>query len=189
MKKIKIAVDVDNVLSDFTTMFVKDFKKRTGLDLKKEDLTDWNYTECIKKIYKDFDENVSKEIIRNEENIKNLKMIEGAEESFKEICKNPNVEVRIITAVTPSLHKTRREWLERYFEKEEYELFFEYKKEKIEFDYIIDDALHNLNGAATKIPIENCICIEHLYNKNDIYPTFKSLKAAIDYIIKKENLA
>ena len=51
MRKIRIGIDVDNVILDFSEKFVKEFNKKTGKNLTRGELTKWNLKDVVDELY------------------------------------------------------------------------------------------------------------------------------------------
>lgn len=193
MRKIRIGIDVDNVIVDFSERFVEEFNKLTGKNLTRNELTKWNLKDVVDELYVDeIDGEIANEILISGILMHNMPYKESARETLLEMNKNKFIEIVIITALHKELIPLREQWFKEEFPDMEYELHFEINKSKIHLqnpiDYLIDDGIHNLDDLSKYIPKENCLCIEEPYNINSEYNTFKTLKDAYDYILAKENI-
>lgn len=193
MRKIRIGIDVDNVIVDFSERFVEEFNKLTGKNLTRNELTKWNLKDVVDELYVDeINGEIANEILINGTLMHNMPFKETAKETLLEMSKNKSVEIVIITALHEELIPLRKQWFKEEFPNMAYELHFETTKSNIHLenpiDYLIDDGLHNLDDLSRYIPKENCICIEEPYNLGSSYTTFKTLKDAYEYILLKENL-
>lgn len=193
MKKIRIGIDVDNVIVDFSERFVEEFNRLTGKNLTRNELTKWNLKDVVDELYVDeINGEIANEILINGTLMHNMPYKESAKETLLEMSKNKSVEIVIITALHEELIPLRKQWFKEEFPNMAYELHFETTKSNIHLenpiDYLIDDGLHNLDDLSRYIPKENCICIEEPYNLDSSYTTFKTLKDAYEYILLKENL-
>lgn len=193
MRKVRIGIDVDNVIIDFSQKFVDEFNKQTGKNLNRNQINKWNLKDVVDEVYNnEIDGEIANRIIRSEAIMKDLPFKELAKETLFKMSENNNVEIVIITALHKELIPLRRIWFEEEFKNLKYELHFEMNKSNIQsynpIDYLIDDGIHNLDELSNHIPVENCICIEEPYNTGSKYVTVKNLQEAYEYILKKENL-
>lgn len=193
MKKIRIGIDVDNVIVDFSQRFVEEFNELTGKNLGREEITKWDLKEVVDELYKnEIYGEIANEILIKGNLIRNMPYKEFAKETLVEMGKNELIEIVIITALHKELIYLRKQWFKEEFPDMKYELHFETKKSKIHLenpiDYLIDDGIHNLDDLSMYIPKENCICIEEPYNIGCDYIKVKTLKDAYEYILNKENL-
>lgn len=192
-KKIRVGIDVDNVIVDFTSRFTEEFNKITGKTLNRNDLHKWNLKDVINELYNgEIDGEISNELLFSGVLFDDLRFKDNAKEALDRMNLNQSIDIVIITALDESLKEKRINWFKEELPHIKCELHFESKKstvhEKKPIDYLIDDGLHNLDELSKYIPIENCLCIEEPYNKSSIYPRFKNLEEAYNYILKKENL-
>lgn len=193
MKKIRIGIDVDNVIVDFSKRFVEEFNKLTGKSLSRNEINKWNLKDVIDELYvNEIDGQIANELLASGVLMHNMSYKETAKETLIKMSKNELVEIVIITALQKELIYLRKQWFKEEFPDMNYELHFEANKSKIHLenpiDYLIDDGVHNLDDLSMYIPKENCICIEEPYNKDCGYIRVKTLKDAYEYILNKENL-
>lgn len=185
-KKIIVGFDADNVLLDFTSKFIEMFNKVSDKKIKKEHLTEWNFINCVNKLYGEKYCNLAKQIIDSVEFTENLTLKKNVYKSFKAICNDPYIKVLIVTALPIDLIPHRENCFNRLFKGLNYKVIYEKNKEKISLNYIVDDGVHNLDSLSKKIPKENCLCIKELYNKDCNYNSFDDIRGAIQYIYNKE---
>lgn len=186
---IRIGIDVDNVMADFTGGFIESFNRRTGKNLKREDLLLWNFKDAINELYKgEIDGNIANEILWDKNLAISLELRKGVKDIFNRICNHNEIQVVIVTALAEELIPGRNKWFKKHFNGLNFEIHYETDKEKIDMDYLIDDGVHNLDKLSNKISKDNCLCITHPYNINCNYPTFNTLEDAIYHILDKENL-
>lgn len=193
MKKIRIGIDVDNVIVDFSQRFVEEFNRLTGKSLTRNEITKWNLKDVVDELYvNEIDGQIANELLTSGILMQNMSYKETAKETLIKMSKNELVEIVIITALQKELIYLRKQWFKEEFPNMHYELHFESNKSKIHLenpiDYLIDDGLHNLDDLSKYIPKENCICIEEPYNLSCDYVRVKTLKDAYEYILSKENL-
>lgn len=190
-KKIRIGIDVDNVVLDFTERFIECFYEETGLLLTREEITNWNFKNYIDDKYKD-NKNICGEMVNemlfSVRLITNMKYKAKSRETIFDMAKNNKVEIVFITALSENLINIRKDWFANNFKDINYELHFESKKSNIQIDYLLDDGIHNLDELSKYIPKENCLCIKEPYNINSSYLNFDNLHDAYEYILNKENL-
>lgn len=190
-KKIRIGIDVDNVVLDFTERFIECFYEETGLLLTREKITNWNFKNYIDDKYKD-NKNICGEMVNemlfSEKLITNMKYKAKSRETIFDMAKNNKVEIVFITALSENLINIRKDWFANNFKDINYELHFESKKSNIQIDYLLDDGIHNLDELSKYISKENCLCIKEPYNINSSYLNFDNLHDAYEYILNKENL-
>lgn len=192
-KKIRIGVDVDNVIVDFSERFVEEFNKITGKKLTRNEITEWNIGNVVSRMYGDKKYgDIANEILVSENIMKRLSYKNNAKETLVEMSSNDLIEIVIITALNEELIPLREQWFKDEFPDIDYELHFEKNKSNIHLhspiDYLIDDGLHNLDDLSKYIPKENCICIKEPYNVDSSYVIFDTLKDAYEYIIIKEDM-
>lgn len=192
-KKIRIGIDVDNVIVDFSKKFVDEFNNVTGKNLSREDLTKWNLKDVVDELYNgEIDGEIANELLFSGVLMNNMEFKDTAKETLFEMHHNDLIEIVIITALHESLIEKRVQWFKEEFSDIDYELHFETKKSVVHknnpIDYLIDDGIHNLDELAEYIPRENCICIEEPYNIGSNYVTVKTLEDAYEYILNKEKI-
>lgn len=191
-RKIRVGIDVDNVIADFSEKFIEEFNRICGKNAVREDVTEWDVELQFSEIYKDVDKSLIKKIIYSPEMVEDINCKEFSKEVLLEMNKNESIEIVIITALHDEMIENRKLWFKKEFPELDCELHFEKIKSKVHLDnpidYMIDDGLHNLEDLSKYIPKENCICIDEPYNKNSEYITVKNLKEAYEYILEKENI-
>lgn len=189
-KKIRVGIDVDNVVLDFTESFIECFYNRTGITMNREEINDWNFKNYIDKKYQGkIDGEIANQMILSGEIISDMKYKLRSKEAIIAMNNNKNIEIVFITALHSDLIKVRENWFNKNLKGIDYELHFESKKSNIQVDYLIDDGVHNLDELVKYIPFENCLCIKEPYNKDSIYLNFDDLYDAYEYILNKEGLA
>ena len=190
-KKIRIGIDVDNVVLDFTGRFIECFYQETGFILDRNEIDDWNFKNYIDKKYQ-YDNNIKGDIVNemlfSGKLITDMKYKLRSREAILKMAKHNDIEIVFITALADELAHIRKSWFDENFNDISYELHFESKKSKIKIDYLIDDGVHNLDELSKYIPFENCLCIKEPYNNNSNYLKFDDLSDAYQYIIEKEKL-
>lgn len=188
-KKIRVGIDVDNVVLDFTEKFIEYFYKETGVKMNREEIDDWNFKNYINKKYQGkIDGEIANRILLSGKMLMNMKYKNKSKEAILDMNSNKNIELVFITSLHSHLRTIRKNWFKENLKDINYELHFESKKSNVQVDYLIDDALHNLDELSRYIPHKNCLCIREPYNKDSKYLSFDTLYDAYNYIRKKENL-
>lgn len=188
-KKIRIGIDVDNVVLDFTGRFIDCFYQETGFILDRDEIDDWDFQDYINRKYQNsIDKEIVNKMLFNGKLITDMEYKLRSREAILEMSKNNNIEIVFVTALEKELSHIRKAWFDENFKDIDYELHFETKKSNIKIDYLIDDGVHNLDELSKYIPFENCLCIKEPYNSNSIYLKFDDLYDAYKYILEKENL-
>lgn len=189
MKEIIIGIDVDNVVADFTKLFIYHFNSLTNETLKRSDLIDWNFKNAINDLYNGkIDGNIANQILLEDNFFSDLILKDNVIEGLLKISKNKNTKLKFVTALNPDKESIRTNWLKEKLKGIDYSVVYEHKKDKVEMDYLIDDGVHNLDMLKDIIGKDNCLCIAEPYNINCEYNRFNNLNEAISYILQKENL-
>ena len=189
-KKIRIGIDIDNVVLDFTGKFVECFEERTKIKLDRDEIDNWNIQDFINRKYNGkVSGNIFNEIHLEGVIVTDMNFKEKSKEALIEMHENKNIEIVFITALEEELAHIRKDWFKENLSNIiDYELHFETNKSKIKIDYLIDDGVHNLDELSQYIPFENCLCIKETYNKDCKYLKFSDLYNAYMYILNKEKL-
>lgn len=187
-KKLRIGIDIDNVVLDFSQKFVDCFYEDFNIKLDRNELDTWDIQTTIDKkfnnsMYKDL---VNKMLFSGRL-VTDMEYKPLSLETILDMNKNENIEIVFVTALEKELSHIRKAWFEENLKDVKYELHFEHNKSKIQMDYLIDDGVHNLDELSQHIPYENCLCILEPYNKDCKYNKFENLNEAYMYILEKEN--
>ncbi len=137
----RIAVDQDQVLADLLGEWIKRYNIDYNDTLTPEDIKCWNLckyvkSDCGRDIYN---------YLKDEDLYRNLEIIEDSQEVLYEISKK--YEIFIVTAAMemPSSFKGKYEWLRKHFDFiPSKNIVFCGDKSIVNADYLIDDAVHNL---------------------------------------------
>lgn len=186
-KKIRVGIDVDNVVLDFTGRFIDCFFKKTGIYIDRNDINTWNFKDYIDdKFAGKIDGGIVNEMLLTGELVTEMDYKLRSKEALIEMNNHNNIEIVFVTALHKDITHLRENWFKEHLNDLNYELHFESKKSKIKMDYLIDDGIHNLDELSKYIPTENCLCIKEPYNNQTIYPTFNDLYEAYEYILEQE---
>lgn len=188
MRKIRIGIDVDNVIANFNDLFIREFNRLSEDKLEEIQLTKWDFKERVSEIYNTnkYDELIDN-ILTSKEFFLDLELLGNARKVLEDLYYDEYIEPIIITAAPLDMKVYRDTWFKKNFKDLDFKIHYETDKKKIKVDYMIDDGLHNLDELSKVIGIENCLCIKSSYNSNEKYHTFNSLEEAIEYIRLKEN--
>lgn len=188
-KKIRVGIDVDNVVLDFTGRFIDCFFEKTGKYIDRNEINTWNFKDFVnEKFLGEIDGNIANEMLFSGELVTGMDYKLRSKEALIEMNNHNNIEIVFVTALHDDIIHIREAWFKENLNDINYELHFESKKSKIKMDYLIDDGLHNLDELSKHIPIKNCLCIKEPYNNQTIYPTFDDLYDAYEYILSQEGL-
>ncbi|EOU1990520.1 hypothetical protein C4D27_17440 [Clostridium perfringens] len=188
-EEIIVGIDVDNVIADFSKLFINNFQNLTNKSLCRNDLVKWNFKEAINDLYKgEIDGEVANHILSDEKFFSDLELKEGVLEALTKLSNNKNIKIIIVTAIENNMQSIRTKWLKDKLKDIDYSVAYEQKKDRVKMDYLIDDGIHNLDMLSSIISKDNCLCIAEPYNKSCEYNRFNTLNEAILYILKKEDL-
>ena len=157
-RKLKIAVDIDGVVSDFVGTFVPLVKERYGVELTHNDI----YVHDLFLVLGITEQEALELIIETLQ--RPICLIPGAAEALKKI--NEHNEVSFITARPPSTHEITTRWL--YKHKIRYHSLIWLKEgnkhlSEREFDIVIDDHLRELIGFHNKA--KYLVVFDHPWNQ------------------------
>lgn len=140
-----VAVDVDGVVADLHTEWLRLYNDDYGDKLRPEDITKWNIHELVKpecgeKIF---------DYLRRSDLYSKVPAVPGAREGVAEIRANGHRVVFVSSAVLGSLDQKFKWLIDNGFLKNkggkpESDLVFSHDKTLIKADMLIDDGLHNV---------------------------------------------
>ena len=144
MKKLRILVDIDDVLNDLLACWVKLLNKRYGLQADAEDLKIWN----VQGIYPSLTvEQVYQPMYENE-----IWQMLSPRPTSVEYLKKMMDDGHDLLIVTASVYQTipaKMDWLFAAFPFISWEnVIITRRKQLIQGDVLIDDGIHNLEGGA-----------------------------------------
>ena len=188
-KKIRIGIDIDNVVLDFTQKFIDCFYEDFNIKLDRDEIDSWDIQSSIdKKFNNSMEKDLVTKMLFSGRLVSDMEYKPLSLETILDMNKNTNIEIVFVTALEKELSHIRKAWFEENLKDVKYELHFEHVKSKIPMDYLIDDGVHNLDELSKHIPYDNCLCIIEPYNKDCRYKKFNNLKEAYIHILEKENL-
>jgi len=153
-RKLKIGIDIDNVISDTFSSYLEKFNKQFNTEIDYEELSDFYYFEKYSGIEKEKAEIFIETLGRDYEYHLSLSPYDEAIRVIKKWMRE-NVSIHYITLRPSYMKKVTFDWLKKhgfwgrsatvdlYDEKENYESDAQYKKkvaEKIGIDFLIEDA-------------------------------------------------
>lgn len=144
--KLKVGVDVDDVLYDCVNYVCHCINRDHPSDnpIKVEDFTDWSY--ATNPLYKHM-----YEYFKTDEFTYNQPIFKGAKEFIKKL--NEIAEVFIITAVNYNVMSTRAKRLVSDFGIDPSHIILGSRKDLVELDIMLDDAVHNILESKARFPI------------------------------------
>ncbi len=150
-KRKRILVDLDSTIVDFYTPLIKDFFKLTGEELLVENILSWDMTNHV-----DHKKEIV-EVFHKEGFFAKLKPLPGAIEAVQKLAKDYDIEI-VSFACTPWAAKEKIEWCAQWLPFINHkEIFICHRKEIIQADCLIDDAMHF--AAAYKIAWPKALAI------------------------------
>ena len=188
MRKLKIAIDIDNVVCDTSVAVVEYINERLPVNLELESLSSYWIENFLPDQYKWIVETA----FNDSSMWRRVKLIDGAAEYIEKLYNEGN-EIYFATATTPNNFKKKIGFLERSFP------FFPEgyvknnticikNKQILDVHYLIDDSLENLVGPRSYISI----CFDYPWNRDIEYEScfyrVKSWKEIYDRILGKHNI-
>lgn len=169
--KIKIAVDIDGVLGDQVTPVLSKINDEQGLNLKKEDITQWKSQVGNKTIDVEIEE-----ALLNEEYILSMPLIKSAQKALEDLSKSYHI---IIATNRPKQTEWATiKWLQANFKFNEFYNTRNIGKHMIKADILIDDYINNLLDFTNKGRLgilffqpwnSECSCLKNLIDQNKVY--------------------
>ena len=156
---MKIGVDIDSVLNNLSECALKMFNEHSGKNVCLEDLTSYDYYECLPK--EDADYMIS--LFSNKELWDELEPIKDSQWGLQTLVNNGH-QVLLATATSPVNFAWKVEWIAKYYP------FFDQKniirimdKSLLNVDVLVDDCMDQL----TKIICDR-IVLDYAWNRNEI---------------------
>lgn len=158
MRRLKIAVDIDGVVSDFVATFVYIVKEKYNIDLTPGDIYVHDLFLVLGVMEKEVKELVIEALHRP------IIPIPGAVDTLQRICQKH--EIHLITARPPSTLEITKRWLSTYSIPYHSLVYLtEGNKHLAEqsFDIVIDDHLRELLSFSTKV--QHLVVFDHPWNQ------------------------
>jgi len=146
MKKLTILVDMDDVLENLVECWLAEIELRFGISIPIEDIKTWDIASFFPTLTK---EQVFSPL-SDDEFWDKLTPLLGASECLS-ILINDGHTVRIVTASYYETLPAKMKWLFKHYPFLKWEdVIVAYDKKIINGDVLIDDGIHNLEGAPYK---------------------------------------
>jgi len=176
--KIRVGIDLDNVIWDLTTPWLERFNHITGDWLKPEDITTYDITEHMHKGNAD----ILYYILEQSDFWDNVKPYDGVYETLRDF--NRNFDVYIVTSTS---YKIASRKLSRFLDLFPFMCYNQiitcHNKQMINVDWMIDDYEKNLvNGNFNKV------LIDQPYNKDFLLDMWKLCEDKKWHFIRATNL-
>lgn len=137
----RIAVDMDEVLADFSTELMNRMNEKYNLNITKEDLAGTP----MQKLYPELAEDMF-DIVNTDSFFRSLPVIEDSQEVLKELSNHYEIVIATAAMLSPNSFSAKYDWLREHFPFLNPNLFvFCGDKSTIKADYLIDDHIYQLN--------------------------------------------
>lgn len=181
MAKLRIGVDLDNVLNNLNVKWVERYNLEHPEDkISLEDIRSWDIGKYVvhgDKIFEYLDDEL----------LDSLEPLRGSVVGLSHLM-NAGHEVFIITASDPRSIESKSLWLERYFPFFNQEnLIVTQRKELVEVDLLIDDAPHNIKSFPNKSIVFDYAWNRHIDKKYKRVYNWVEIVEEINRISKIEN--
>lgn len=192
--KLKIALDIDDVVLDLIGNWVSMYKKRTGIpDSVHIPITQWSMPACLRELNKD-------EVL-DMLNFPGLfyyaKPVEGAITGVRELLRTENYDVYFLTSAS---HKTeyheKLRWVKDYFGEESMKRVIAVPTGGLKnfvgqlFDVLVDDCPANMTAIAQISPKPHCILFDCSHNRDAMQGVdFHERAVGWEDLLKKIELA
>lgn len=149
-----IALDMDEVLCDLLTPWLKWINKQTGEDLTHDKIISFRMADHTKLgINADL-------FIQTPAPFLKLKPIKGAIKGVRYLI-SKGYKIKIVSAAHSNVTTAKTNWLKDHLpEIQKEDIFFRYNKFTVDADVLIDDHIRNLEAWPTR-----SICFDRPYNK------------------------
>jgi len=179
VKRLKIGIDMDQVLNNLNKKWFKTYNEKYNDNLTMEDVTAWNMLnfvkpECGRDIFK---------ILATPGFFRDLEIQPNAQEVVEWLCKY--YDVYVVSAAHYANTGDKGLWLKEFFPFIKYEnIIFCNDKSLIRMDYLIDDAPHNLIDFTGK----KLLFDSHHNQGEDRFPRMKGWLDVAKYFVDKHTL-
>lgn len=141
---MKIGVDIDSVLAEAMPTFLDSIRERHGLELKKEDIKEWNMKWGNIDLY----EEICFVLYNKPRAVVDMSLVDGADKGMKYLLKNYDVKL-ITSRKEPETTEITRKWVDKNFGSIEV-LHTDTDKNGYDVDILIDDAPHHVESFSKK---------------------------------------
>ncbi len=165
MSKKIIAVDMDGILVDLLGKWLGSINREHGLNVKSEDIDDWEMGNCVK--LKPLGKKVYEYLERPGFFFDDVQPIPGAIEGFNALRKLPDSHVIIVTSATSKEHPVvgKLHWLKKFLpDFSQKDVIFAYHKHLIKADVWIDDSDNNHKSIMEQWTNADHYGIQYAYN-------------------------
>ena len=139
---LTILVDVDNVLEDLISAWVKALNIKYDRNVNPDDINEWD----IMKFFPGLSRNQVFSPLHTKELWESLTPIPGAEEYLKKLVDDGH-NVVLLTSAHPDTVSYKYKFINKYFPYISFkDIIFASRKQMVKGDVLIDDAPHNLVG-------------------------------------------
>lgn len=154
-----IAVDFDNILNNLTEKTLEVYNAQSGKNIKMEDLTSYNFYDCLDK--SDADGMIK--LFKNKILWDSLTPIEGSREGVQKLL-DAGCRVYIVTATAPENFAWKISWLKKYFPFFNADNVVRMKdKSLFKCDVMIEDCYDQL----VKNKLCHKICLDYSWNRDE----------------------
>lgn len=138
MKKLKVGIDFDDVISDLNSIACKMYEEKHGKAISINEITSWDKAVDLFWDFYQKEEIYARQIIES-----------GVRDFINEL--KSITEVFIITKPLPTMYSVRRKQIHKFFpDFDEWHIIITDDKSYYDFDYIIDDNFENLCKSQSK---------------------------------------
>ena len=154
-----VAVDLDNILNNFTEKILEIYNSQSGKHIQMSDLTSYDFADCLPKE----DANGIIKLFKNKTMWDSLSPISGARDGLHQLIDDGH-KVYIVTATSPESFPWKIQWLKKYFP------FFNTEnvvcmvdKSLFKCNVLIEDCMDQL----IKNKLCYRICLDYPWNRSD----------------------
>ena len=138
----RIAVDMDEVLADYSGELMKRVNEKFDLKLTNEDL----YGTHIQKLYPELADDIF-DIVNTDSFFRSLPVIKDSQEILEELAGHYEIVIATAAMLSPNSFVAKYDWLQEHFPFLNPNFFvFCGDKSTIKADYLIDDHIYQLNA-------------------------------------------
>ena len=138
----RIAVDMDEVLADFTGKCLEVMNAYVGTSFTKDDL----YGKTVNELYPDHSDFLV-EVVQAPDFFRRLDVIEESQSSLKRLSEHYEIVIATAAMDVPTSFQAKYDWLLEHFDFLDPRLFiFCGDKKVVQADYLIDDNIYQLNA-------------------------------------------